>query len=425
VKKNFALLLVALLAFVGGVAAAQEALPPGSTGSGDLPPAMGDSASEAPGEASHAAPGETIEPIAEGVADGTIAGSFESSGTWLSRGYWYAEGDYVLMNKSWDKKGLLFAFEGTTSAAPGFTNPTGASQPGFGPVLTLNTVQIDGAKPGANGLAKVTLGRFLFRDYKNRDHDLQFTYFGGGDWKQNSRVEAATAGGFNVNDFIDRVNPSFDGAQVMAFNYDTKLDSVESNYVVKSRLSKDQIVLQPDGNWVRQAHTSQTYSFLAGLRFLNLTDQLDITADRNPDVATSEGGFYNVDSKNRLLGGQLGVGVSQETSRWSIGMNVKGGSFWNRMHVLSDFVAGTEAAPSTGTVNSTEDTIAFAGEFQVIGKWHLRPNVSIRTGLQMLYVSDIALSPHQVNFVAGGYPPIAGRDDIFCIGSFVGLEAYR
>lgn len=441
VKNIVALLLVALLAVAGRSGAAQEVLSaPIQGGAGDLPPDMGLS-DELPGDQSGA--GEAIEPIAQPDADQTVEGTFdgnyygdpmqlsascpslfESSGTWLRRGFWYAEGDYLLINRSWDRKGLLFAFEGQTGQAPGIQFGT-LNTPGFGQVLTINSLLIDGSKPGANGMARVTLGRFLFRDGMNRDHNLQVTYYGAGDWKQNSTIEAATTNGIQVNDFIDRVNPSFDGAKSMNFTYETGLDSIETDYVVKARMGKDQMVLQPDGQWVRQANTSQTYSFLAGLRYVNLSDVLNITATRNADVAASQGGNYHVDTDNNLFGGQLGFGVAHETARWSLGVNTKAGSYWNRMNLNSQFLAGPDLVPSRGTTDSTEDALSFVGEFEVLGKWHLTPNVSLRAGFEILYVEKLALAPHQVNFIAGGYPPIADDDEVVCMGSAFGIEAYR
>ncbi|HYO26434.1 MAG TPA: BBP7 family outer membrane beta-barrel protein [Lacipirellulaceae bacterium] len=408
---------------------------PSNAGAGDLPPEMGMPGELPPGATLE---GETIEPMADAYAQGagefhahhdpmhlptSCPSLFESSGTWLERGFWYAEADYALINKSWDRKGLLFAFEGSTSTAPGFQ--PGLGQPGFGQVLALNTLLIDGSKPGADGMARVTLGRFLFRDERNRDHTAQVTYFGGGSWKQESSVQSSTAGGLQVTDFIDRVNPSFDGAESMAFDYETGFDSIETNYVVKGRLGRDQMVLQPDGKWVRTAQTSQTLSFLAGVRYVNLTDALNITAERMEDVAASEGGFYNVDTDNNLIGGQLGVGVSHETSRWSIGMTAKGGSFFNRMNLNSEFLAGPELVPSRGSTDTRENNLSFVGEVQLLGKWHLRPNLSLRAGMEVLYVDSVALAPHQVNFVPGGYEPIADDGDIFCIGSSLGIEMYR
>jgi hypothetical protein len=447
VRYQIALLLAALLVLGGANALAQQMPSPlQESGAGDLPPDM-DLTESLPGgglEEGVVPDGETIEPMAESL-EGEHGGSFgayggdpmhlqhsypslfESSGTWLRRGFWYAEADYLLVNKAWDRKGMLFAYEGGPNTggigvAPGLNQ---FGQQAFGPVFAMNQLLIDGSKPGADGMARVSLGRFMFRDASNRDHNLQVTFLGGGVWKQDSSVQAATNEGLTVNDFIDRVNPSFDGAESMGFDYETGFDSIESNYVVKARMGKDQMVLKPDGHWVRSAQTSQTYSFLAGFRYANLTEVLNITAESNPDVATSGGGFYNVNTDNNLAGGQIGAGISQETSRWSLGMTFKGGSYWNRMNLNSEFRAGPDLIASRGTTDSTEDNLSFIGEFEVLGKWHLRPNLSIRAGFQVLYVDSIALAPSQVNFVPGGYGPIADDGDITCLGSSIGIEAYR
>jgi hypothetical protein len=442
VRYKNALLLAALLALGGANAPAQDLPSPlQESGAHDLPPDMDLSESLPGGELEDTVvpEGEAIEPMAESL-DGEHAGTFgayggdpmhlqhsypslfESSGTWLRRGFWYAEADYMLINKSWDRKGMLFAFEGGIGQAPGLNQ---IGQPAFGPVLQMNQLLIDGSKPGADGMARVSLGRFLFRDAGNRDHNVQVTFLGGGQWKQNSAIEASTADGINVNDFIDRVNPSFDGARSMGFDYETGFDSIETNYVVKARMGRDQMVLKPDGQWVRSAQTSQTYSFLAGFRYANLTEVLNITAESDPDDAASEGGFYNVNTDNNLAGGQIGVGISQETARWSVGLNLKGGSFWNRTNLDSEFRAGPDLIASRGTTDSREDNLSFIGEAEFLVKWHLRPNLSIRAGCEILYVDSIALAPFQVNFVPGGYSPIADDGDIFCMGSVIGLEAYR
>jgi hypothetical protein len=433
VKHFFALLAAVLVAAGNRDAVAQEVLsPPMEMGAGDLP--ILDETDALAGE-SLGEPIETIQPMADVLEDQAYGGyygdpaqlaacssMFESSGTWLRRGFWYAEGDYMLMNRSWDRKGLLFAFEGNTSTSPGF-QPGGF--PGFGPVLTLNPLLIDGSKPGADGMARVTLGRFLFRDSRNRDHNLQLTYWGGGNWKQNSSIESAGTGGIQVNDFIDRINPSFDGAGSMGFDYEAGLDSIETNYILKARMGRDQMVLQPDGQWVRTANTSQTYSFLAGFRYANVTEVLDITAESREEAPTSEGGFYHVDTDNNLFGGQLGAGVAHETARWSIGANAKAGSYWNRMNLNSEFLAGPDLVASRGSTDSTEDNLSFIAEAEIMLKWHLRPNLSLRAGFDMMYVDSIALAPHQVNFIPGGYPPIADDGDLVLLGTGFGIEAYR
>ncbi len=441
-----------------GRAAAQEVLSgPLEEGAAELPshlgasdrasgPLLGD-AGESGGRIVPVPMEETIEGSAFGAyfndpmhAQSVCPPLFESSGSWLRRGFWYAEGDYMLMGREWDRKGLIFAFEAPISPATG--DPTAGlapgttrfnfDTPGFGPALVMNPLIIAGSQPAVNGMARVTLGRFLFRDGQNRDHNVQATYYGAGNWEQRSQVAASpnSQTGLLVNEIIDRsVNPSFDGAAAMSLYYQSELNSFETNYLVKSRLGKDQMVLQPDGNWVRAAQPTQTYSFLAGVRYLRLTDFLNINSFDTfspplPDPTISADQFYNVSTTNNLLGGQLGVSIAHETARWSIGANVKGGSAWNRMDLRSSFNVDGAPRPD-GVTNSTQNALAFIGECELLAKWHLRPNVSLRAGFELLYVNKLALGPHQLNFIRGGYPPIADDDDIVCMGTALGIEAYR
>lgn len=455
-KNLLALLVILLLAGAGQPATAQEMLAdPVGGGAGDLPPedALVLPSGDDYDQGADGQNGELVpSPVAEGdeeTLNSFLGGPmhameccpsyFESSGSWLRRGYWFTEVDFLMLNKSWDRKGLLFAFEGTTAAAPGFQ--PGLGQPGFGQVLAIDTLTIDGSRPGADGLARVKLGRFLFRDSRNRDHTLEASYYGGGDWMQSSALTASSDTGLQVNSFIDRDNVSFTGAQSMGFNYLTTLDSVEGNYAVKTRLGRDQMELRPNGEWVRTANPTRTYSFLSGVRYMRLNETLNINATGIPNTLVGADdpllpGAYFVRTNNDLTGGQLGASFAYETARWSVGSSVKGGAYWNRMDLRSNFSVGsqdTNVLNSAQIVNDREDNISFIGEFQILGKWHLRPNLSLRAGFEVLYVDSIALAPHQVNFVRRpadgfgntGYTPIAGNGDVVCLGSSLGLEFYR
>jgi hypothetical protein len=60
----------------------------------------------------------------------------------------------------------------------------------------------------------------------------------------------------------------------------------------------------------------------------------------------------------------------------------------------------------------------------VLGKWHLRPNLSLRAGFELLFTDSIALAPFQVNFIPGGFTPIAASGDSVFMGSVFGVESY-
>jgi hypothetical protein len=441
VKNISALLSLVLLAAMAPGAAAQQAQGGLRESAGDLPPAldMREDESLSPSPAGESV-GGALEPIAEPIdagdlespLDGSILGEplkmlhgcpsyFESTGTWLERGFWYAEMDYLFLNRGWDRKGLRLAFEATQGSVPDgqFLNA---------PVVGVNELRIRGERPGAEGVGRLTLGRFLFRDASNRDHSMEASWLGGGEWSQSGNLEAATTAGLDVSDFIDRVNPSFDGARGMAFSYDSEMNTVEVNYLVKQRMHRDQMVMQPSGEWVRKATPTKTYSYLAGLRYANHRENLDWTATdvqvRTTPTALREDGFYEVMTENNMLGTQLGISWSHETARWSMTAAFKGGPMWNRMDLNSEFQVGETVITNSGVTNSREDDLSFFGEGQLMAKWHLRPNVSLRAGLELVFIDSIALVPHQINFVPGGFSQIAGSGDSVYMGTSFGLESY-
>ena len=454
-KTIFALLSVALLTAASHGAAAQEVLAepsfdsvmPEPTEAADVPSQLDEAAAkgEAPepipmgdeelpsdSKGAQAAGDEIISSFDPALTDenanyfGDCAASFESSGSWLRRGYWYSEFDFLLLNRQWDRKGTLLMYETTTATIP--TTLPVINQPFF----TGNYMLVQGGKPGGQGMGRVTMGRFLFRDRSNRDHLASFTFLSGGDNPQEGLIEAVNrTNGLTQSPITNKgVNRGFNTALSSAYDYTSQLNSLEFNYEVKQRMRRDRLVLQPNGDWVRAASPSKTFSYLAGTRFLSVHERLNWTAtDINlgtPAAPNRQDGFSNIQSDNNLLGTQLGLGYAYETARWSLNTGVKGGAYWNSMDVNANHRVGDADNPANeGFTDSRNDNLSFVGEAQFIAKWHLRPNVSIRAGLELLYVEGIALAPHQLTFQPGQYLPISAADDAVYMGSVLGLEWYR
>lgn len=429
-----ALLVVMQLAWAGSAASAQQY----DLGADVAPPTGGQAG--APGQLGPGGglpePGsDALQPIPESIDigdadvdefEGSILGEplkmltghapfFESSGTWLRRGYWFAEVDYWMMTRSWDKHGVVLASE----EAVRNSHPSGA------PFLVSNVLELQGDSEGAEGLGRVKLGRFLFRDMGNRDHFVEASWWGGGSYEQAVSLESSTNAGLQVSNFIDRVNVSFDGAEEMSFAYQSEINSAELNYEVRQRMDRDQLLLHPGGAWVRSAAPTRTYSYLAGIRYVNLRENLAIDSVDNEGTAnTDESGFYDVMTENNLLGTQVGGSISHETGRWSLTASAKGGLFWNRMDLNSSFQVGEDTVRSSGDTNSDKDSLAFVGDAELLGRWYLRPNVSLRASLGLMWIDSIALAPHQVHFIPGQYSPIADTGDSVFLGGSLGVEGY-
>jgi hypothetical protein len=319
----------------------------------------------------------------------------ESTGTWLRRGFWYAETDAVIYNRLWSRKDERFAAED-----PNVTlGPVNAQSLGFNPVF-LNTNRIlilNGSLPGEDAAVRATLGNFLFRDDHNRDHTVEFTAQGGGDFEQQRTVSSVTPNGLFVPFFIAGHNPTFNQSSTQAMDYESNLSSFEANYRVRARLGHDQLIMDANGDWHRAADAGFEREYLVGLRFVEMGERLDWSA--TDIVTTGADGDYRIRTDNDMLGFQLGTGMTYQAPRWSLGANVKGGVFVNR-------ATGTSRLDFTATDTNdfdqrmVENQLSFLGEFRLQGKYHVLPNVSLRAGYEMMLITSAALAPNQATFTA-------------------------
>ena len=222
------------------------------------------------------------------AACGRSSRPIESTGTWLRRGFWYAETDAVIYNRLWNRKDQRFAAEDpNVTRGPTVDNTTGnGTSLGFNPIfLDTNRVLIlNGGLPGQDASARGTLGNFLFRDDHNRDHTVEFTAQGGGTWEQERTMSSVAANGLFVPFFQAGHNRTFNASTTQSIDYASNLAGFELNYRVRGRLGHDQLVMDPNGNWHRSADAGFEKEYLVGLRFMEMGERFDWTAT---DIATA------------------------------------------------------------------------------------------------------------------------------------------
>ena len=334
----------------------------------------------------------------------------ESSGTWLNRGFWYTEVDAVVFNRFWDRRKTTFAIDSASELFPSTQD-------------TFRMLQLDGSRPGAEGSARFTLGRFLFRDMCNRDHSVEFTAFGGGEWAQNANITSRNPNTqrLNVPFSIDLNNLSFDSAVSMDMGYASRFNSFETNYRVRSRMTRDRMLMDPTGEWVRQATPSLITDYLVGLRYFDLIEQVRWNAF-DFSGAPDSSGFYNIDTDNHMFGFQLGTGFTYEQGRWSASLTSKIGVNLNDTASNTAF-ARTDMPDNDFTTTSRDTTFSFIGQSGIMLKWHMRPNLSLRAGWEMMYVTSVALAPHQINF-RPDENPVVYTGDPFYHGAAFGFEGF-
>lgn len=311
----------------------------------------------------------------------------ESSGTWLRRGWWSAEIDAIIWVRKWDRQNAIMGVDDTPS---------------------LRTLRLNRTSP-TEASARLNLTRFLFRDANNRDHRFEFNVMGGGELVETCHLDSVDPNSISVPFTVDKAaDASFDGASSMDITYASRLNSFELNYTVTSRMDRDRMELQPDGRWVRRANPGLTYHGLAGLRYLDLTENVFWTADdiinvSGPVAFTGENGLYKVETSNDLITFQVGGGCTYDADRWSLTFFTRGGlslndAKANALLSYTDPVTG-DVRTDVGFNNSERmGSMPLVLQGGILGRYHLRPNVSIRAGYEFLYMTAMALAPHQVNF---------------------------
>lgn len=363
----------------------------------------------------------------------------ESSGTWLNRGFWYADTEVVMMARTWNRHDVVMfqefdAISNQTVLAQNVLN--------IPSIVPIQQQLLGESSPGYDGNIRLTLGRFLFRDLKNRDHAFEMLFFGGSELNESLAAVAQLTGtaeglfvpgqdlfgnaivrdqrGLHVPRSIDGTTPlnadeldgflSFDRADAMTLDYSSRFLNWELNYNVAERLDKDRMELMPSGEWVRRAAPGITYDYAAGLRYFDLEEVLDWTATNIDSlvgettdlgtVAAAPDGSYRLHTTNDLYGMQLGFGMTYQTDRWNVSLSTKQGFYINdaRARRILTYTGDAAAAGNNFNLDLHENGLSYIGTGSVVARYHLRQNLSLRAGWEFMYITGLAFAPDQANF---------------------------
>jgi hypothetical protein len=324
----------------------------------------------------------------------------ESSGTWLRRGLWYAEADVMLIHRNWQKSDTLLAFENSAQ--------------------TNRLMILQAGHPGGDAGVRGTLGRFLFRDDQNRDHTAEFSTFSLGEFVSDVALGSITPNNLFIPSSLSGDNPNFDGSSQQRYIYSSQFNSFELNYRVKSRLGRDQIVMDPNGHWRREAANGFSRNYLAGLRYMVIRETVDWTAE--DIVVNGDNGQYFITTDNNLIGFQMGAGFEYETGRWNAGISAKTGLYVNDADARSRLTFTADDADDFDRFSS-EEQLAWMGEAHVLARYHVTQNFSVRAGLDVMVVDSLALAPRQVNFISDT-SMIETTGNPWYMGGSLGFECY-
>jgi hypothetical protein len=180
------------------------------------------------------------------------------------------------------------------------------------------------------------------------------------------------------------------------------------------------MVMDPNGQWRREASSGLNKHYLIGLRYLELREILDWRAEDM--FVVGDDGKYLINTDNDLFGVQLGAGLNYESGRWSLGFQSKGGFYVNDADARSE-LNFTSDDNSDFDRRSTEDEFSFVGETGLLGRWHLTPSFSLRAGWEFFFMESVALAPSQITFINDS-SRITTTGYSFYMGGSLGFEGY-
>ncbi|MCA9198198.1 MAG: BBP7 family outer membrane beta-barrel protein [Planctomycetales bacterium] len=383
---------------------------------------------------------ETMVPMSDGFVSQfeaplptTGSPMFFSTGDWFRRGIWYSQTEAVMLLKT-EVTDLLYGADQSLST--------------IGDRPTLNS--IDAAftyEPGA----RLTLGRFLGQDTRNRDHSIEFVFLGLFDYAGFAELQSTTSDRLQTaigpSDYIQFGEAAFGSSLAPILNigvsndtfvdgftltnrqtltYQSSFDNYEINYRLGGRPPRDRIALQPNGTWVRHASSSRIRSGILGFRAVALNDYMRYTGE---SITRTNHGEYEVKTRNMMAGIQLGGSLQENYGDWSWGLNFKTAgliNFVNRVSRLDTTLGLTSnGEPVIDRQIRREDIqdeyLTVLIEAGLGSTYQFRPNLVGRLSYDFMYLTGVANAPENMDLGAT-FPKLNLTGDAFYHGLSVGVE---
>jgi hypothetical protein len=281
-----------------------------------------------------------------------------------------------------------------------------------------------------------TIGHYLGRDANDRDEFIEFTYWGLDRWQGTASIDSTeyifftSSGGEIITHSLYTAFPypvgGFNRADEQTVSEQSSINNFELNYRFGPRNMPDQLVLHANGRWRRECRPGWYFSYLFGLRFVNINDAADLFSEGNYSPTPSIGD-YNVHTRNRLLGCQLGGELTYRHCRWNVDLHGRAGPYLNFVRSEGSIVAQSGSDPdSSQDLNTQEsknrDTAAIVGEFGFAASYKFRPNLVARASYDFVWIGGLALAPEQFAFQTNPTPYVDNRGLLFINGVTVALE---
>jgi hypothetical protein len=166
------------------------------------------------------------------------------------------------------------------------------------------------------------------------------------------------------------------------------------------------------------------WKWIAGFRMLELDEHLD-TLFSDPNAVLGDIA-YNVDTRNRLYGFQLGGEFDVVSGcNWCVRGFLKGGIYGNEANNTStlDCVDNPFCAFNETPLGENKSRTAFVGETGISVKYCVFDNLALRADYRAIWVDGVALASEQINATSSlNFNGISTSGDVFYHGGFLGLE---
>ncbi|MSR56892.1 MAG: hypothetical protein EXS05_04380 [Planctomycetaceae bacterium] len=226
---------------------------------------------------------------------------------------------------------------------------------------------------------------------------FELTFFGFNEWE--GSAQATGNGDLSLPGTLALNTQDFIFANRIKFDYNSSLYNVEANYT----------------------QTIAGLILLSGFRYLRLNESFDI----NSYVANfNQSSDYLVRAKNNLIGGQIGLGFSNQWDRLTVDLLGKFGVYAN---VAEQNTLMKDLNNTFIRRNFQDHTTAVSvlGEAQLNLSYRVFDWLSIRGGYRFMWINNLALAPNQLNFSIdpGSGQSVDAHDYLYIHGMNVGLEA--
>ena len=211
-----------------------------------------------------------------------------------------------------------------------------------------------------------------------------------------SKTDSSTDSAGELEIFRLPLTDNFDAAHSVQATYTSELQGAEINAVYQFNDNVD---------------------FLVGVGYWTLDEKFNITSD---DTLSAGVGTYTIDTKNKMLGPQVGVAFNfKPAEKLSLYMTGKIGWFSNDVdqnQAVDDSPSFTRSNSGSGNENST------LYDVRVGLNYYFTKQLAVNLGYQMIDISNVALAESQFDTTATGSNTVNSSDDITWDGFNLGIN---